>query len=550
MDMDTNQNIQNSVFSEQVRLLHKNLLVSVPANFVCATIVLVAFYHADKSDEIMNWFMFAILVSLLRLTGYYFYYKYSHKTYFNLNMFIFGVALSAALWGVLVSVIMPSHDPYKQMIIIIIAAGVTAGGIQTLTASLASCLIFVSLILLPLCTWAFMQNEFIYSLIGVTFITYFFFMVTTSVRGYKLLINTLTLRYENAALLNKLTVSNAKLLESYNRLVDHEHQLILINKLNDMLQSCHDSSEAYSVIELIAQNLLGHLNGTLYILKPNTSTLVLVTHWGNNKMLKSELRVADCWALRKGYEYLVNDSANEISCSHFESPPNSYLCMTLRAQDQILGLLTLTSEKINPFTNEQIQMINHFCEVIQLSLANIQLRESLYDQSIHDPLTSLFNRRYLDETLPRDLKRILRENKSLCVAMIDVDNFKRFNDTNGHAAGDEVLRNVGSLLKEHFRGSDIACRFGGEEFCVVLLDTDISIAHNRLQVIRETIKNMIIKLNDVLLPPITISIGIAEAPLNGSTVIEIISAADEALYLAKENGKDKIECYRKATINI
>src|SRR5690242_12705522 len=101
-------------------------------------------------------------------------------------------------------------------------------------------------------------------------------MVTTSVRGYNLLINTLTLRYENSALLNKLTVSNAKLLESYNWLVDHEHQLILINKLNDMLQSCHDSNEAYSVIELIAQNLLGHLNGTLYILKPNTSTLVLV----------------------------------------------------------------------------------------------------------------------------------------------------------------------------------------------------------------------------------------------------------------------------------
>jgi len=548
MDIQPNLNIQNSVFSEQVRILHKNILVSIPANFVCAFVVFIAYYHAEKSDEILNWFLMVILISLLRFAEYYFYYNHSQKTHLYLKLFIVGAALSATLWGLLASVLMPPHDPYKQMIIIVITAGVTAGGIQTLTASIASCFIFVSLVILPLCAWTFMQNEFMYSLIGIAFTTYFFFMITTSIRGYKLLVNTLTLRYENSELLNKLTISNAKLLESYNRLVDHEQQLILINKLNDMLQSCHDSNEAYSVIKLIAQNLFNHSNGSLFILTPNSSTLIMAAHWGNNKMLKSEFTVTDCWALRKGHEYLVNDKQNEILCNHFESPPNSYICMTLHTQNLILGLLTLSSEKLNYFTHDKIQMINHFCEVIQLSLTNIQLRESLYDQSIHDPLTGLFNRRYLDEVLSQTLKQATREKRSLCVAMFDVDNFKYFNDTNGHAAGDEILRNVGSLLKEHFRESDIACRFGGEEFCIVLLNTNISLAYNRLQVIRETIKNMKITLNEISLPTITVSIGIAEAPQNGTTVIEIINAADEALYLAKKNGKDKIECYQKTII--
>lgn len=184
-----------------------------------------------------------------------------------------------------------------------------------------------------------------------------------------------------------------------------------------------------------------------------------------------------------------------------------------------------------------------FNDTVKLALSNIMLRASLQQQSIHDPLTLLYNRRYLDEALPRELSRIIRTNQPLCVCMIDIDHFKIFNDTHGHEAGDEVLKHIGKILNENFRGSDIACRFGGEEFIVILVNSELSAVVSRMQSLREKIKSENILFENKVLPPITISIGIAEAPTYGDTSEKIISAADHALYQAKHNGRDRIEIF-------
>ncbi len=193
-------------------------------------------------------------------------------------------------------------------------------------------------------------------------------------------------------------------------------------------------------------------------------------------------------------------------------------------------------------TRYQQQIITNFSErVIKLSLANIHLNEALSDQAIHDPLTRLLNRRYLYECLPQMLQHSIRTKHSLCVCMLDLDFFKSINDLHGHDAGDEVLKFLGTLLKNNLRESDVACRFGGgEEFIVILIGTDLKHANSQMEHIRMEIKNAKIYVQNHLLPTITISIGIAEVPQHGETVNEILRAADAALYLAKENGRDRI----------
>lgn len=538
--------IKDNVFFEQVRILHKNILISVPANCVCAGIVFLGLDQMAKNSLFIYWIIAILFISLFRLIATYFYYISPEKATLHTWIFILGMTISAGLWGIADSVLMPKDDPFKQMVLIIIVAGITGGGIQTLIANLAASMIYVSVIIVPLCIWLFLQKGFNYSLIGIAMLTYLMFMLVTSVRGYQLLKRSLILQHENAALLNKLSASNIKLLESYHQLESHEQQIILVNKLNDMLQTCQTSSQAYFAINLIAKELFNEFSGALTILNLDTRHLEVVTQWGDDQAIKSKFEILDCCGLQSSQHYFLNDPTNYATCTHFNALPNSYICLPLMTQNQVMGLIIIHSSVKNIFSEDKIHLMNNFREVIQISLANISLRQTLYDQSIHDPLTGLYNRRYLDTTLPIELKRTIHEKNSLCVAMFDLDHFKNFNDNNGHEAGDEVLKFVSTLLSTNFRDDDIACRFGGEEFLVVMKNTRLSLAFQRLLDIAEIIKNGKVYFNGQQLPQITVSIGVAEAPMHGDTLVEIIQAADEALYTAKKNGRNKVESYSRS----
>ena len=183
-------------------------------------------------------------------------------------------------------------------------------------------------------------------------------------------------------------------------------------------------------------------------------------------------------------------------------------------------------------------------ETIKLSLANLRLRKKLHEQATRDPLTGLFNRRYLEDTLPRELHRIMRKGAPLCVVMLDLDHFKKFNDMFGHDAGDLALRESSRMLQENLRKSDIACRYGGEEFLLVLPDSALEDAGQRLEQIRLRFQSMELRREGVLLATITFSAGIAGAPEHGSTPEELLRAADDALYAAKQAGRNRVVTYR------
>lgn len=177
-------------------------------------------------------------------------------------------------------------------------------------------------------------------------------------------------------------------------------------------------------------------------------------------------------------------------------------------------------------------------------MVNINLRQSLQELSLRDPLTGLYNRRYITEYLPRELARVERAQTSFMIAMMDIDDFKKFNDTWGHEAGDEVLKMIGHILNQHFRASDMACRFGGEEFLVTIADANAIECIHRLEQLCELIKNKTIIFQGQHLPKVTLSIGVARAPQDGISIDELINSADHALYIAKQSGKDRIEIFK------
>jgi diguanylate cyclase (GGDEF)-like protein/PAS domain S-box-containing protein len=177
----------------------------------------------------------------------------------------------------------------------------------------------------------------------------------------------------------------------------------------------------------------------------------------------------------------------------------------------------------------------------ELAEVNARMLEVLREQAIRDPLTGLFNRQYLDETLMREIRRDRRRRAPFSVVMLDIDHFKIFNDTYGHAAGDEVLKELGKLLRDNVRASDIACRYGGEEFVVVLLDADQAAALPTVKRISLDIKRKQCVYRGQTLPGITVSAGLAQYPMHGTSAEELLRAADEAMYAAKNAGRDRIE---------
>jgi diguanylate cyclase (GGDEF)-like protein len=281
----------------------------------------------------------------------------------------------------------------------------------------------------------------------------------------------------------------------------------------------------------------------LALLRPPGRILHSAVTWGDASGMDALFQLDDCWGIRRGLAYEPSMSHPGLRCAHFR-PSADYitLCQPLVVQGEILGLITIRANAdIGEAAWQRIRQLSvTLGEALKLALSNIRLREALREQATRDPLTGLFNRRYLDETLPRELHAHLRENQPLALAILDLDNFKRYNDTWGHEAGDQVLIEVSRILSEHLRASDIACRFGGEELVAVMPGAELQEARDRISRIADLLRHAEIHTDNRPLPPVTFSAGIALAPLHGDNADALLRAADQALYAAKQAGRDRI----------
>lgn len=324
----------------------------------------------------------------------------------------------------------------------------------------------------------------------------------------------------------------------------------LINEMSDVLQICQDLDEAHEMIGRYIAKFFPKESGVLYQLAPSRDVLEVGALWGRGgPAFKKVITPDDCWALRRGQVHIINDPLTDLICPHIRADENtltSAICIPLLASGDMIGMLHIRErEKENLLTPERQQSMTSFAEHLSLSLSNLKLRETLRQQSIRDALTGLYNRRFLEETLGREILRARRANIPLSLMMLDVDHFKHFNDKFGHQAGDLVLSNLGRILQAHVRGEDLACRYGGEEFMLVLPGAALDVTQERAELLRQEVEALSVHMNDQHLGPVTISIGLSCLPQNGTVAELLIQAADAALYQAKQSGRNVVKVAEK-----
>lgn len=317
-------------------------------------------------------------------------------------------------------------------------------------------------------------------------------------------------------------------------------EIRLLSRLSDLLQACVTLSEAYRVIPRLMQKLFPDYSGAIYIISASGNLVETATAWGEPATSQPVFAPNDCWALRCGRAHLFENTRSGLACQHYQQPlPEQCLCVPMMAQGETLGLLYLSSPEPGKLTEAKQHLASTVSEHIALALANLKLRETLKSQSIRDPLTSLFNRRYMEEFLERELHRAARAGLPLGIIMIDIDHFKHFNDTFGHDGGDTLLQELAMFLQGSIRGSDIACRYGGEEFTLILPEASLELTQQRAEQLRIGVKHLNVQHRRQPLGPVTLSLGVASFPKHGLTREEVLQAADAALYRAKKTGRDR-----------
>jgi diguanylate cyclase (GGDEF)-like protein len=229
------------------------------------------------------------------------------------------------------------------------------------------------------------------------------------------------------------------------------------------------------------------------------------------------------------------------------TPPERYLCLPIVAQGNAVGVLTVqcADEEIVELVKRRWDGLRQLVQLTGMAVAALILRTKLENQSIRDSLTGLFNRHFMQISLERELAQSARRKQKLAVFMLDLDHFKRFNDAHGHAAGDTVLRAIAEIFQKCIRAEDIACRYGGEEFTILLQDVTPRVALDRAESIRQAVASLSVPLEKEVYCGFSISIGIALYPDDGEEAAKLLHNADQALYSAKHLGRNQVVFYQE-----
>ncbi|MBI3932743.1 MAG: diguanylate cyclase [Acidobacteria bacterium] len=316
-------------------------------------------------------------------------------------------------------------------------------------------------------------------------------------------------------------------------------------RMIDTLQACRSLDEAAVVVARWMDRLFPGTSGFLGLLHPSRDLVEAATTWGTAASMEVVFGLEDCWALRQGRIHVLGERAESLPCPHLSGTAASAACLPLTAQGELLGVLHLRSAAPRlglPWARDEADHLGLALLTagsVALALANLRLRESLRHQSIRDPLTGLFNRRYLEESAEGAVRRSLRSGRPIAVVMLDLDHFKALNDEHGHAAGDAVLQELGVLLLGLVRAGDIACRYGGEEFVLILPEASLSDAHGRAEGLRESVTQLQVRLPKGT-ARLTASLGVAALPEHGTAAEALLRAADAALYRAKAEGRNRV----------
>ena len=337
--------------------------------------------------------------------------------------------------------------------------------------------------------------------------------------------------------------TNAQLAATVHTLKKRAAEASVLMSAREEFQLCTASPQAHIAMVRYCKQLLPTANVALLIINNSRQLVEIASTSENETKILDGFPLDGCCGLRSGSPRKRQLGHSEVHCSHFlGTPPENYLCIPLAAHGDTLGVLFVECPTPESSANLETSSkgLEELAEMAAMSIAGLNLRARLEYQSIRDGLTSLFNRHFMEISLNRELCRAARNHSDLAVLMLDIDHFKQFNDTFGHEAGDAILREVAEIFMQTVRVEDIACRYGGEEFVIILPETPLDVALERAESIRARVREMRSRSHQTTLREVTVSIGVAMYPESGGTLEELLRAADRALYAAKHRGRNQI----------
>ena len=343
----------------------------------------------------------------------------------------------------------------------------------------------------------------------------------------------------------RITEANSRLRSTVERMGEQAFESRLLIDARDEVALCLGVNDAQEATVRYFAQLLPGTAGSLCVINNSRKVLETAGVWGALRGSAAFEGFAPecCCALRTGRARWRKPEQSEVHCSHFVgTPPERYLCLPVTAHGETLGVVTIECRTVEAAVMAEARQnaIASLGEMAAMAIAGLNLREKLERQSIRDGLTGMFNRSFMEVALERELHRAARQRRELAVMMVDIDHFKQFNDSFGHEAGDVVLREVAENLRLGVRSEDIACRFGGEEFVVILPEITSNAAMDRAELLRQRVAELAVRYHGQPLRQVTISIGVAIYPLNAETPEDLLRWADRAMYTAKHRGRDRV----------
>lgn len=312
----------------------------------------------------------------------------------------------------------------------------------------------------------------------------------------------------------------------------------LLARMTQRLQGCENFADVINVAELFAPNIAPDVSGRLYILEGDRWEMRCAAEWLSPEGEIKAFHPDECWAVRRGQSHPPVNGEPDVGCYHLpESQAQRSLCIPLIAQGEAIGLLSF--QNITPETAPSRAYLELMAEALALALANQRLRDALLEKALFDPLTGLRNRHHLEDTLRTQMAQAVRNDEPLSCMMIDIDHFKSINDRFGHEAGDQVIKNVATIVQRAVQDTGLAFRFGGEEFLVLLTGADEEAAHACATEIYNGVHTLSLRYGLAEIGPVDVSIGIACYPQHAQRD-DLLRAADVALYRAKELGRSRI----------
>lgn len=336
---------------------------------------------------------------------------------------------------------------------------------------------------------------------------------------------------------------NEQLQDMVSALERRDTELTELNRINEQLMACNDRNEAAEVVRLAMARIFSGTAGRIVAHVPGQRDGHLSdwVSWGDAARLTNQVHPNECWASRQGRSYEVVATEALVKCTHVDPAVGPYVCIPLMVQGRAHALMTLAYGSMSEAQRRNVRrLLGAVAESVNLALSNLNLREILRDQVVRDPLTQLYNRRYMEESLAHEVQRARRNGSLLGCTVIDLDHFKAINDAYGHDVGDEVLRRMAEALNRWFRSSDTVCRYGGEEFVVIMPEQSGDTISQRLQALQAHFADEVFHAGSRRFTRCTFSAGVAVVSGADIDSVTLLKQADNALYAAKDAGRNRV----------